>query len=290
MKKFVLQALTLSLLLFAVIFLLPRMSRIETPKVANSPLPTGEQISPSPIPLLTITPTPQPELSFSEMNARYGPCAIVPTLFYHHIENIDQAKTEGHKWMAVAPEAFRSQMEYLKNHGYASIGMQDLINFFDQGTALPHKPILLTFDDGYDDVGKNAVPILEELGLNATLFIPSGLIDNPGYLTWNELENMPSSIERANHTWSHHNVLGSRDIVTKEIGSADRQLSDHGMNEPKVFAYPYGPSDALAQEILTSFGYKLAFTTAHGSIACKQKRLELPRIRIGNTPLSTYGL
>lgn len=253
----------------------------ETPRVLSAEI-EGEQ---NPTPVLRHTPT------FHEMDAQYGPCAVIPTLFYHHIEDLNQAATEKHKLMTVSPTIFRQQMEYLKSHGYTVIGMQALINFFDQGTTLPPKPALLTFDDGYDDVGKNAAPILQGLGLNAVFFIPTGLMENPGYMTWDNLVSFPSSIEMANHTWSHHDVEnGSEETIMREISTADRQLADRKLNNPKVFAYPHGASSPAAEKILTGLDYKLAFTTIHGSILCKGKRLELPRIRIGNTQLSAYGL
>ena len=94
----------------------------------------------------------------------------------------------------------------------------------------------------------------------------------------------------ANHTWSHKNVTGnSLDVVEKEITTADTQLTDHGLNSPKTFAYPYGPATAAAENYLNSLGYKIAFTTTPGSTLCKKQRLALPRIRVGNSPLSNYG-
>ena len=78
--------------------------------------------------------------------------------------------------------------------------------------------------------------------------------------------------------------------MQKEISLADSQLADHGVNNPKIFAYPYGIDTSSAEQYLQSLGYSLSFTTNYGSILCKGQRLSLPRIRIGNAPLSAYGL
>jgi peptidoglycan/xylan/chitin deacetylase (PgdA/CDA1 family) len=115
-------------------------------------------------------------------------------------------------------------------------------------------------------------------------------MQNSDYLTWDEISRMDGSILFANHTWSHKSVSGnSLSVVEKEVSTADGQLSDRGLNNPKVFAYPYGPATVVAENYLNSLGYKAAFTTTSGSTLCKKQRFNLPRIRIGNSPLLNYG-
>ena len=237
------------------------------------------------------SPTARP-LTFEEMNQQFGPCAYVPTLMYHHIEPLDLAEQEGHKQLTVGDVNFRGQMEYVRKSNHSIISMQQLIEFFDAGMALPQKPLLLTFDDGYSDFATYAAPILKEYGFAATVFVPTGLIENAGYMNWSAVENLGHSggILMSNHTWSHHSVAEASDMIEKEITTADNQLVIHSLNTPKVFAYPYGVENETAETILGQKGYLLAFTTQQGSTLCKQKRLTLPRIRIGNAPLSSYGL
>ena len=255
-------------------------------EVAPSILPTP---TPTPLPTLVVTSTPKP-LSFTEMNQKYGPCVYLPTLLYHHIQNLDTAKTQGHQSLTVSPEFFRKQMEYVKDHGYTPIAPNMLINFFDSGAGLPKKPILLTFDDGYQDFATDAAPILKEFGFTAIAFIPTGLMNNPGYMNWDTLSSLSPTMYMANHTWSHHTVAASKDVIEKEITVADTQLSQHNLNALKVFAYPYGNANSFAIEQLKKLGYKLAYTTRPGSTLCKSQRFELPRTRIGNAQLSGYGL
>jgi peptidoglycan/xylan/chitin deacetylase (PgdA/CDA1 family) len=121
------------------------------------------------------------------------------------------------------------------------------------------------------------------------MFIPTGLMQNPGYLTWDEISGMRGSVLFANHTWSHKNVASKNTPMEKEILTADTQLNDRGLNSPKVFAYPYGPDSIPAENYLNSLSYKVAFTTQIGNVLCKKQRLSLPRVRVGNSPLSNYG-
>ncbi len=267
------------------LFAAPKFQTLMKKQEDSLPTPTQTPTPPTP------TPTPRP-LTLAEMNALYGPCAYVPTLMYHHVQELEAAKTKKQTSLTVAPDTFRSQMEHIKARGYTTIAPSDLINFFDAGTPLPAKPILLTFDDAYEDFGSVAAPVLREFGLKAISFVPTGLVENPDYLIWSKISELNGwgTLYFANHTWSHRNVAASEEVDHREISTADTQLSDRGLNPNKVFAYPYGIASATGIRILQNLGYKLAFTTIPGSILCRGQRLALPRIRIGNTALSAYGL
>lgn len=243
---------------------------------------------PTLIPSPSPSPSPKP-LTFAEMNALYGPCVHLPTLMYHHIQSSEQAAANRQTNLTVNTETFKSQMQYLKDKGYNVVAMSALTNFFDSGTPVSGKSVLLTFDDGYEDFYTDAYPILSNLGFAATLFTPTGLMNNPGYLSWDQIAQMKGSVLFANHTWSHKSVLTNNAEMEREISTADIQLSDHGLNSPKVFAYPYGPDTLPAENYLNKLGYEAAFTTKPGSTLCKKQRFNLPRIRIGNTSLSQHG-
>jgi peptidoglycan/xylan/chitin deacetylase (PgdA/CDA1 family) len=226
------------------------------------------------------------------MNQRYGPCVSVPILMYHHIEDLDAAKEAGHASLTVSVEYFKKHLDYLKEKGYTTILPVDLINFFDKGVVLPAKPVMITFDDGYEDNGAEMYQALLAKGMKGVIFIPTGLMDNPGYLSWSKIAEMngSGSVYFGNHTWSHRNVGGSVSVVEYEAKTADGQLAEKGLNSLKVFAYPYGIENGRAVSILQNLGYKLAFTTVYGRVQCEKRRFELPRIRVGNTNLSTCGL
>lgn len=238
----------------------------------------------------TSTPTPKP-LTFTEMNALYGPCVNLPVLMYHHIQESETAKTNGNSGLTVNPENFEKHLAYLNDRGYISITPAQLISFFDSGVSLPKKSVMLTFDDGYDDLAIFAAPLLSRYNVKSSVFLPTGLLENPGYLTWNTISSLASQgIYFGNHTWSHKNMGTSLETIKSEITTAATQLSDHGLDPLKVFVYPYGTISQRAIGFLRESGYQLAFTTVPGRIACAKQRLTIPRLRIGNPPLSNYGL
>lgn len=288
-KKILLLAILLFAAIFCVVFLIARYAgRIKTTHVdTKNKFADIIKTSPTPSPSPSPSPTPKP-LTFSEMNALYGPCVHLPVLMYHRVQTEESAKADKQTSISVFTDYFGKQMQYLKDKGYNVVSMQSLVNFFDNGTAIPAKSVLITFDDGYEDFFTDAYPILTKFGFPATVFVPTGLVNNPNYLTWDQITST-SNILYANHTWSHKNVMVSTSDMKYEISTADTQLSDHKLNLPKVFAYPYGLDTGASEKYLSSLGYEAAFTTAPGGILCAKQKFALPRIRIGNAPLSSYG-
>lgn len=240
-------------------------------------------------PPITLTPTPRP-LTFSEMDQKHGPCVILPVLMYHHIQSEDFARTKRQTALTVYTDIFKKQMQYLKSKNYVVLTMNNLVSFFDNSQSIPKNSILLTFDDAYDDFYSDAFPVLRDLNFKATVFTPTGLINNPDYLNWDQISEMNNKgILFVNHTWSHKNVGVNPAEMQKEILTADTQLSDRSLNTPKIFAYPYGIDSKQAEKYLSSLSYGAAFSTKQGRILCKRLRFDLPRIRVGNLPLTSYG-
>ncbi len=285
----------ISLLIVSNIFLFNKFRKNEAATINRilsglTPTDIAKHAKPAPKGLLP-TPTSSPKpLTFEEVNNLYGPCINLPVLYYHHIQNMDVAKAAGQQNLTVATDIFIDQMQYLKDKGYTTVATNTLTDFFDKGVYPAHGYVILTFDDGYSDFYVNVLPILRQFGFKAVLALPTGLVGNPGFLTWDEISQAASSgVEVINHTWSHASMGGSSDIVQKEITTADDQLNQRGYNSNKAFIYPYGTYNDYVIGFLQSKGYTLAFTTIPGSTLCKKHRFTLPRVRIGNTTLSAYG-
>src|SRR5258708_2565185 len=157
-------------------------------KVNNglTPAQIANHAKPAPTSLPTPKPSPKP-LTFAELNSLYGPCVNLPVLYYHHIQNMDVAKAAGQQNLTVATNIFIDQMQYLKDHGYITLATNSLTDFFDKGIPVPKGGVMLTFDDGYQDFYVNVLPILRQDGFKGVLALPTGLVGNPGYLTWDEI-------------------------------------------------------------------------------------------------------
>ena len=70
----------------------------------------------------------------------------LPIVMYHHVLK----ETGRLNQFTISPDEFRMDMQYLKDCGYSPIVIQDLINYVQDGAPLPEKPVMITFDDGYE--------------------------------------------------------------------------------------------------------------------------------------------
>jgi peptidoglycan/xylan/chitin deacetylase (PgdA/CDA1 family) len=220
-------------------------------------------------------------------------CLRVPVLLYHHIQPLDKATAGGYKNLTVSPEFFEQQMQYLSNNGYTTYSAFDLGQALFLGQNLPGKPIVVTIDDGYSDVYSYAYPIAKKYNIKLSLMIPTGLIGNPGFLTWENLREMTSSglVSAYDHTWSHYPMPRGNDAKDQsEILTAKKQLEEHLGGTVNIFAYPYGSWDNRIVKLLRGDGFIAAYSTMHGFLQCRSFIMGLHRNHIGNAPLSAYGL
>lgn len=275
--------------LFLLRVLLPSTPPVTSPlaSLISEPLMQTVQVA-TPIPTPTPKPTPQP--------TTYPPkgyhCVNVPILMYHHVQPLEEAATLGHAALTVDRDVFAKQMQYLADRGYTVTTLRVLSDYFDGKATLPKKPIILTFDDAYDDFYTYAVPILASHNFKSDLFVPTGLMENPGYLTWEHVKNSKEQgVEIGHHTWSHANIARNDDtFFHQELDIATQQLVEHGYGPVTVFAYPYGSHNGHDIVELIKRGFTIAVTTLPGNTQCKEDRLALHRTRVGNSSLSAYGL
>src|ERR1039457_3170352 len=97
----------------------------------------------------------------------------VPILMYHEIAD----RTETASRLAVSPDAFAGQLARLHAGGFTTLTARELATALAGGTdALPPKPVVLTFDDGFADFHSRPLPLLRRYGFTATVFVTTGWI------------------------------------------------------------------------------------------------------------------
>lgn len=173
---------------------------------------------------------------------------------------------------AIMTEAnLRIQMNYLRDHGYHPITMQELYDYVTKGAPLPEKPVCITFDDGYLDSYTIVYPLMKEYGFPWTLFLITDDVGKPyNRMTWDQLREMANShtVTIANHTLSHpklHN-LATRAEKEKEIVEANKALKYQLGVDNVWLAYPYGDYDDEIIDICKKAGIKMAVTTDAGRV------------------------
>lgn len=198
---------------------------------------------------------------------------------YHMIGDIPGnaavMKAENLKW----------QMQYLHDHGYHPITMEELCDYVTKGAALPEKPVCLTFDDGYADNYHIVYPLMKQYGYPWTLFVITGQVGQPNRVTWEQINEMADSraVTIASHTVTHpklHNL--PLEEAKAEILGAQKALKEHaGIDNPWI-AYPYGDYDDPIIDFLQKTGIRMAVTTDAGRVHAGSFPYELKRVWIGN--------
>lgn len=220
-------------------------------------------------------------------------CLDVPVILYHHVMPLYDAEENGYAQLTVDSVIFEQQMKYLKDSGYHSISLDELVDALLSKTQLPEKSIAVTLDDGYLDNYTYAFQILRKYQIKGNFMIPTGLIMNPDYMSWSHLREIRSSNlgYLYNHTWSHA-ALGylTKQQIDSELRISQKQFQEKLGFTPTVFTYPYGSFSPAAIASLRSQGFKAGFTTTHGRVQCDTSIMTLYREHVGNAPLSAYGL
>lgn len=209
----------------------------------------------------------------------------VPILMYHHVGDLPPGADAVRKSLTISQSEFEAQIKYLAEQGYTTIHLTTLMEHLQTGTPLPEKPLVLTFDDGYDDNYTNVFPTLKDYGFVGTFFVIGAPTDygSPGYLRWEQiLEMYDNGMEIGAHSLTHRYNLGQMRPSTQdgEIKNDHKLMVDHLPNWTPIFSYPSGSYNAYTIELLKQLGYAAAVTTNQGTLQSSADPFELRRIRI----------
>ncbi|EHQ88020.1 polysaccharide deacetylase family protein [Desulfosporosinus youngiae] len=184
----------------------------------------------------------------------------VPVLYYHSV-----MLEEGNE-VRMPPDQFEAQMAYMREQGYESVTLDQLYQAFYKGGALPAKPFVITFDDGYEDNYTTAFPILKKHGFTAAVFMVSSYINGEGFLSWSQLKELTANgWEIEGHT-ANHPYLSKMDkaAVLNELKSSKELIEKELGQTVNYIAYPYGDYNANIVQAVKDTGYLMAFTTERG--------------------------
>lgn len=107
--------------------------------------------------------------SWRDLKREFG--MRLPVLLYHHVGPSRPGSIPG---LTVSPQRFERHVRWLARRGYTGICPSDWARWRREGKGLPHKPVLLTFDDGYEDLVEHAFPVLRRYGFGAAVYIVTG--------------------------------------------------------------------------------------------------------------------
>lgn len=210
----------------------------------------------------------------------------IPVLNYHSISDSEPGNS------AVMPVAkFEEQLAYLAREGYTPLTLAEYIAILEGAAPSPAKPILLTFDDGYADNYSNAMPLLKQYDFPATLFMSPGTVDDPYYLSWEQVDQLHQAGWDIQPHGMTHPHLPQLDAAQQEaeIAEAKRLIEERYGTAALVYCYPYGERNATTLKLLAKHHYRYAFTIDQGRSTNEQPPYELKRIFVnGNEGLPEF--
>jgi len=208
----------------------------------------------------------------------------LPIVMYHQISQ----KPSKLSTYVISAEEFEQDLKLFKDQGFTTITVNDLIKFCTKKGRLPEKPIMLTFDDGYESDYVYALPLLEKYQMKAIFsivgeftdeFSKPDVIKNIDYasLSWDEIREMHESgyADFQNHSYSLHNnskrkgALPHRHesdseyqkMINDNLGRLNAEFKDHIGIMPEAFTCPFGSYNDRLKEAVRKAGFSVVFTS-----------------------------
>lgn len=176
--------------------------------------------------------------------------------------------------------------------GYTAITLCELVSAMSNGSALPERVVVLTFDDGFKNFYTEAFPILSDHGFGATVFLVTDFCGkhndwagNPPelprseILNWSEVRELgENGVEFGSHTRAHPDLTrASIASMEDEIVNSKSALDDALGAETVSFAYPFGRVNQAAKALVAEH-FKAAVSTVLGKVTPRSDIFELERV------------
>ncbi|WP_425060227.1 hypothetical protein SCACP_09000 [Sporomusa carbonis] len=199
----------------------------------------------------------------SGLVANAGFEAGIPVLLYHHVGYDDG----GLPRLTITADEFDRQMSLFHQAGFETISPEQLIAYMKgEMVSLPEKPIMFTFDDGYDDNYAYALPILQKYGFKGVFCVVGINVDRNRRLSAKQIREIAQAgFSIGGHSMTHRDLTQLTGTELKdEIYDNKRQLEQITGREAVFFSYPYGFYNLSVWEAVEASGYQGAFTTLSG--------------------------
>jgi peptidoglycan/xylan/chitin deacetylase (PgdA/CDA1 family) len=208
----------------------------------------------------------------------------VRILCYHRVSSDEDE-------LSVTPEAFRAQMELVLGTGATPETLDGALERLRDRTLDRH--VCVTFDDGYYDNLVNAIPVLSDLGIPATIFVSSELIRGtapvywyehaPPLLTWSELRDISRGhpVEIGAHSRTHRALPKlADDEAWDEIAGSKADLEEQLGRPVTSFAYPAGLYSERDVRMVAEAGFRAGVTLDPGANCPVQRPHAMRRLVI----------
>jgi len=197
-------------------------------------------------------------------------------LVYHHIQ---QKVTSD---VSCTPEQFGEHIEALIKAGFRPLTLAQT-RLFLAGTLSVDKPVLITFDDGYESLYRFAMPVARRLRVPMTVFMITSRagrrIQFAQYLSERQIREMADSgyFDFGSHThdlhtdtlaiyeaFSGHPENPVLHLLNRDLRISSSRLESILGSRPVAIAWPYGKFNPEFSAIARNSGFRMHFTSVHG--------------------------
>jgi peptidoglycan/xylan/chitin deacetylase (PgdA/CDA1 family) len=217
------------------------------------------------------------------------PVQVLPILLYHSVDDGPPP------WIApftVPPAVFARHLDHIVETGCHVLTVSEAVDCMENAKALPARPVVVTFDDGFADLAERAAPALAARGLRATAYITTGALRGrprarhrlppARMLHWNQLADLEGAgVEIGAHTVLH----GQLDVLPpalarREIQASKAELEDVLGYRVRSFAYPHGYHSQRVKDLVRGSGFESACAVKNALSWTQDDRFALGRLTV----------
>ncbi|AZO51582.1 MAG: glycosyltransferase [Mesorhizobium sp.] len=214
----------------------------------------------------------------------------IPVLMYHSVSDDGPAALARFR---LTPTAFASQMRWLRANGFHAINSEQLEGFIANRSPFVGRPVLITFDDGFQNFADHAWPTLRANDLTAEVFLVTDLVGESA--RWDAEIGPPTQLMDAgtvrrlsaegaffgSHLATHRAIdgLSSSGLAAELLRS--RMVIERWIGRPTTaFAAPFSVTDRRLGRLARECGYRIGFGGRHGPADLDCDPIDLPRIEV----------
>ncbi len=212
----------------------------------------------------------------------------IPILMYHKIGPALYSQY----WNTT--DMLRAQMAALRAYGYTALTCRELMDIRAGLAAAPAKPIMLTFDGGYQNFYTDALPIIMAENYKTVMFLLTGVMgtdnswdgdNNPviNFMTWDEVTAAYATgqMDLESHSVTHPDLTTSGSTKRKqELENSRNDLRSRYGAPVDFFCYPYGSYNDTVKRAVRDAGYFAAFAAWGGVETTCSDKYALKRVPI----------
>lgn len=208
-------------------------------------------------------------------------------LLYHRFSDSTPKST------SISPKLFEQHLQYLQANNFKVLKLETMLERLDNNN-LAGKCVVLTADDAYQSIAKNAYPLLQKYQMPMSVFVSTIPVDKkyPAMMTWQQMSDIQGQIMQFyNHSTEHSHFLDlnksqihaqiqqAQNRLNQELNKTDNGLFSFFKQKPApslILAYPYGEASLPILKQVRSLGYT-AFGQYSGVVSSASNRQNLPR-------------